>query len=364
MTLDAGNIAGMTNPNQQIGGHQGLGMAQGVLNQARQRGEERRDRKRSSDNQKVYFENLAELERVKSAHRRGEMADKYNHEDRALMRAHGGTEEDVMGATTTDENGDEVRTGGKGHTALQIEKMRSAIQIVDPESGKTLGEQGFTVPTAHGPIKANGFMFPAGGPAGAQGGPADGPAFGPTSDSPEAPAAKENLKRSSAFEGQLISQEGEGVQVKQKKVTLKDIETRKKQAASGEPLISDKQRDMLAAADLNPAGSRPTDMRSRQWNAVPRGDKSGETRLQQLERERTGITAPAGTTTIPGAGEDTPENIKARQKAAADVLNPTRKRKPAKKAAAGNELDEKTGPVNAAGSDHNGKSNPMPKPVF
>lgn len=137
----------------------------------------------------------------------------------------------------------------------------------------------------HAPIAPKEAALPDGGVV-----PPSGPhpnTLGPQMEpvAPEtSPAKRAAAKRSGGLEGRVVSSEGQGVRVEQKKVGLKDVKERVAQAGRGVPLVTDAQKEIFKHADMTTADTRPTSRGSRHWQATPRGQ--AKTRAEALESER------------------------------------------------------------------------------
>ena len=103
-------------------------------------------------------------------------------------------------------------------------------------------------------------------------------------DNPVIGQRKQRASGKGTLEGRLVSSEGGGIRMEQKKTTLKDIEERKAQAGRGVPLVTDAQKEMFGTAGMTPQESRPSGRGQRHWQATPRGES--QSRLDSLESER------------------------------------------------------------------------------
>lgn len=258
------NIAGNVDPDM-MGSHGGIGTLYGRLKReeqySRQFADDKRLMKRKAQLQGDLMTHGANINDWQQ--RRASGVDS----DEELKAAGGhigaGLRSAVAATKVMGPNGEMIQLGGGYQSGAGVNVNvggHAPIAPKDkPESGVTPGELGGTHPNV----------------------------LGPQMGGLDNPAVEQRKKRASGkgtLEGRLVSSEGGGIRMEQKKTTLKDIDERKAQAGRGVPLVTDAQREMFKTADMVPTDSRPSGRGQRHWNATPRGES--QTRLEALESER------------------------------------------------------------------------------
>lgn len=234
--------------------------------------------------------------------KRSERESRQFRDDRRLARKDTKDKADLMkyGADINDwqqrrahgiDSDEELKAAG-GHTGAGMRSAVAASRVMGPngeviqlggsyEAGNgvktTIGGHDPIAPKEPGP-RGGGVTPPSGphpGGLGPQMDPLDNPVIG---------QRKERGKISTGREGRLVSSEGDGIRMEQKRIGLKDIKERVAQAGRGVPLVTDAQKEMFGTAGMTPQESRPSGRGQRHWQATPRGES--QSRLDSLESER------------------------------------------------------------------------------
>jgi hypothetical protein len=234
--------------------------------------------------------------------KRSERESRQFREDKRLARQDTQNKADLMkyGADINDwqqrrasgvDSDEELKAAG-GHIGAGMRSAVAATQVMGP-NGEMIQLGGGYQSGAGVNVNVGGHAPIAPKEPGPRGGgvtPPSGPhpdGLGTQMDGVDDPAVEQRRKRASGkgtLEGRIVSSEGGGIRMEQKKTTLKDIEERKAQAGRGVPLVTDAQKEMFGTAGMTPQESRPYGRGQRHWQATPRGES--QSRLDSLESER------------------------------------------------------------------------------
>jgi hypothetical protein len=240
----------------------------------------------------LYGRNKRELEASRQF-REDKRLSKRDTQDKADLMTHAANINDWQQRRAAGVDSDEEVKAAGGLTGAGMRTAVAASRVMGPngeviqlggsyDAGNgvktTIGGHAPLSPKETGPAGGGDVIPPSGPHPGGLGPQMDG-----IIDNPIVDQRKERSKISTGREGRLVSSEGEGIRMEQKRIGQKDIKERVAQAGRGVPLVTDAQKEMFKTADMVPTESRPSGRGQRHWQATPRGES--QTRLDSLESE-------------------------------------------------------------------------------